>query len=50
MIFFQIILVPLFALVLLGTVFMIGVGATLTPRDDVQDDQPLFTDGISNLP
>ncbi len=44
MVVLQIIIVPLFSLILVGTVFMIGVSATISPPFDGQDDQPLGED------
>jgi len=50
MLFFQIILVPLFALTLLGAVFMIGVGDTISPGQSDQGDRPLWQVGKTDPP
>ncbi len=44
MVVLQILIVPLFGLILVGAVFMIGVSATISPPYDGQDDQPIGED------
>ncbi len=45
MLLLQILIVPLFGLTIVGAVFLIGVSATLTPRQDGHDDQTPSQDG-----
>ncbi len=50
MLFLQIILVPVFVLILVGSVFLIGVGATIPTRDDTPNNLPLYHDGKYSPP
>ncbi len=47
MLILQIIIVPVFALTLLGAVFMIGVGSTISTRQDGPEDQAIGQEGTS---
>jgi hypothetical protein len=50
MLFFQIILVPLFAMTVLSAVFLIGIEGTISSHHDGQDDWPLYIDGKYDPP
>jgi hypothetical protein len=42
MIILQILLVPIFALILVGAIFAIGVASVTSSRDDNYDDLPII--------